>query len=61
MKNLKHLIELVEGSCTEHLRLDLQDGEVAVLHYESAKEATVGILKRYNIFFSKSENLRGSD
>ncbi|CAN6991222.1 unnamed protein product [Brassica rapa subsp. trilocularis] len=61
VKNLKHLIELVEGSCTEHLRLDLQDGEVAVLHYESAKEATVGILKRYNIFFSKSEKLRGSD
>ncbi|WZZ28975.1 hypothetical protein YC2023_012376 [Brassica napus] len=36
MNSLNHLIELVERCCIEYLRMDLQEGEVAILDYESA-------------------------
>ncbi|XP_010424502.2 PREDICTED: putative protease Do-like 12, mitochondrial [Camelina sativa] len=49
VKNFKHLCELIEGCCSENLRMDLENDKVMVLNYESAKKATFEILERHNI------------
>lgn len=57
IKNLKHLSDLVEGCCTENIRLDLEDGKLLILQHEAAKEATIEILERYNLRSVASKNL----
>lgn len=58
MENLKHLCQLIEGCCTEDLRLDLEKENVIVLNHKSAKKATPKILKRYGIPSAMSKDLR---
>ncbi|ESQ28920.1 hypothetical protein EUTSA_v10023879mg [Eutrema salsugineum] len=57
VKSLKHLVEIIEQCCMEYLTLDLQNGEVAEVHYTTAKEATSEIMEVYRIFYSKSKML----
>ncbi|CAA7055811.1 unnamed protein product [Microthlaspi erraticum] len=55
--NLRHLCQLIENCKTENLRIDLEEGRVLGLHYESARIATSKILKRHRIASAMSKDL----
>ncbi|KFK41004.1 hypothetical protein AALP_AA2G073000 [Arabis alpina] len=58
VENLKHLFQLIEGCCTEDLRLDLEKENVIILKHKAAKKATSKILKCYGIPSARSKDLR---
>ncbi|CAN8232727.1 unnamed protein product [Cochlearia groenlandica] len=57
VNNLRHLYQLIENCDTEHLRIDLDDGRVIILDYQSAKTATSMILKRHRVASAVSSDL----
>ncbi|KAG7588987.1 PDZ superfamily [Arabidopsis suecica] len=58
VENLKHLCQLIEGCCSEDLRLDLEGAFAITLNQNYAKKATAKILKRYGIPSAMSKDLR---
>ncbi|KAG7544015.1 Peptidase S1 PA clan [Arabidopsis thaliana x Arabidopsis arenosa] len=57
VENLKHLCELIEKCCTKDLRLELGDGRVIILDYQSAKSSTSLILERHRVPSAMSKDL----
>ncbi|CAA7017422.1 unnamed protein product [Microthlaspi erraticum] len=57
VKNLKHLYELIEKCCDKNLRLELGDGRVIFLDYQSAKSSTSLILERHRVPSAMSKDL----
>jgi len=60
IKNLKHLIELVDANKEEFLRYDLADESLIVLEAKEAKKAHQEILREYKIPSDRSLNYRRS-
>ncbi|CAH2065600.1 unnamed protein product [Thlaspi arvense] len=59
VENLNHLRKLIEESCTENLRLDLEDDDtIIIISHKSAKNVTPKILKRYGIPMAMSKDLQ---
>ena len=49
VRNLRHLVELVEGCKSEFLRLDLDYGQLIALDTKQSRAATAAILETHNI------------
>ncbi len=56
VKNLEHLIELVESADGAYLNYELESGECVVLETERARESNARIMRRYHIPSLKSDN-----
>jgi len=58
VKNLRHLVELVESNAAPFLRLDLESERVIVLDAVEASVQSAEILESHNIPYIKSADLR---
>jgi len=58
IKNLRHLVELVETNTAPFLRLDLESERVIVLDAVEASHQSAEILESHNIPYIKSQDLR---
>lgn len=58
IKNLKHLLEVLQTTEDEFLRFSLDHGELLVMANEAAKKATQEVLEIHSIPSSVSEDLR---
>lgn len=58
IRNLQHLVELVEANEADTLRLDLESERVIVLDAKEAKTQSSEILESHNIPYIKSTDLR---
>jgi hypothetical protein len=58
IRNLQHLVELVEANEADTLRLDLESERVIVLDAKEAKTQSTEILESHNIPYIKSTDLR---
>lgn len=58
IRNLQHLVELVEANQSDTLRLDLESERVIVLDASEAKTQSAEILESHNIPYIKSTDLR---
>jgi S1-C subfamily serine protease len=58
VKNLKHLLSLIESCTATHLKIDLEFSRTIILNTAKTKAATPDILRQHNISFDKSLDLR---
>ncbi len=58
VKDIKHLIQIIENLKEEYLIIDLENLNQIILEKKESEKATEAILKKYGINFDRSENLR---
>ena len=58
LKNLKHLIEIIEGMDSGFLELEMQSRDKVVMDIKAGRKATTEILARYRIPADRSENFK---
>ena len=58
VRDMKHLIKLIERGRGEFLRITTGGGYRIVLDRAEVKKRSAGILRRYNVPFDRSEDLR---
>jgi len=61
IKDLKELVERIEGTEAGFVQIDTEDGDKVVLSVEAAKEAAPRILERYMIPADRSKDLQRTD
>ncbi|MCH9684835.1 MAG: hypothetical protein K0V04_25595, partial [Deltaproteobacteria bacterium] len=59
IRNLRHLIELVEQASGQFLTFQAEDGSRLVLDREEARSRTASIMKSYGVPADRSPELRG--
>jgi hypothetical protein len=57
IRNLRHLMQLIEGNTQPYLRLDLDEHMVIIMDAKSAAESNDRILKKHYVPATKSEDL----
>lgn len=58
IKNLQHLLEVLQTTDEDFLRFSLDHGEILILDNKAAKEATQDVLEIHSIPSPVSEDLR---